>query len=283
MTSSAASLHKVLHEVRSQGPVTISRAWATVLRSEYGGTEFCRRHGEVAALLIDTLRAIDVLPGATKVRLAAYSTAWWRAITYPTGSWLSEQHRAAAIIKDDALDQLASAAELIESRFALSAIVPSSEATLEQLRVVCIQWTTLLDQTLELPESLRSALKLQIAHILWLIDNQHIFGKARAVAEGQSLSGALVQASAYLSDDASTGSQRRQGWSTGFKNLTIAIGAATSLLVGSAGVLEKVDENITTVTSIVEHVRELPGTIMGEPSSTDESDFSSHDSAGTGQ
>ena len=93
-------------------------------------------------------------------------------------------------VEPNALDQLGSLADLVEARTAR----PSSSASfdLTELRDVCQEWIEAVLSETELPEPLRLNLLQDLHHILWLIENERLFGVERVTAAGAQVIGKVV-------------------------------------------------------------------------------------------
>ncbi|MEU5756334.1 hypothetical protein [Streptomyces sp. NPDC047829] len=90
---------------------------------------------------------------------------------------------------------LAVTADLIAGTLAGSSAAPRG-GDLADLREKCEEWLTLLEEipSGSISDGTRDQLSVQVAHLIWLIDNVNLFGGARVAQQTEGLVGSLTQA-----------------------------------------------------------------------------------------
>ncbi|MEV6883266.1 hypothetical protein [Streptomyces sp. NPDC051135] len=192
--TNAHHLHGILERVRNSEKKRLRDGWAIALETPYGNADFARMHSEVANLLSATCRDVDALGGRQSDRISQYFPAWWTAVVYPNGAWVADMgcHN---LISEQALDVLAVTADLIAGTLAGSSAAPRG-GDLSDLRDKCEEWLTLLEEipSGSISDGTRDQLSVQVAHLIWLIDNVNLFGGARVAQQTEGLVGSLTQA-----------------------------------------------------------------------------------------
>ncbi|MFC8709984.1 hypothetical protein ACFUCQ_08595 [Streptomyces sp. NPDC057197] len=192
--TNAHHLHDILERVRNSGKQRVRDGWAIALEAPFGDADFVRMHSEVANLLSATCRDVDALGGRQSDRVSQYFPAWWSAVVYPNGSWIGDVG-CQNLISEQALDMLAVTADLIAGALAGSSAAPRG-GDLSDLREKCEEWLTLLEEipSGSISDGTRDQLSVQVAHLIWLIDNVNLFGGARVAQQTEGLVGSLTQA-----------------------------------------------------------------------------------------
>lgn len=250
-TASATSphgLYEVLSRVCGSGARDFRAGWATVLEADWGSSEFARRHAEVAVLLSETIQQIHALPEAQRTRYSRYFPQWWTAVMQPDLGWSDAGRPASALIGQETLDHLASAADVLETAMRGTSAAPSG-SNLEEIAASCRSWLEILAETSdsELPSALKNEIAAQITHLLWLIEHAELFGVARVSRETSSVLGSLTQASTMLTGvDAQTGGR----WKRAF------LGLVAASVVFTAGVTQ-VQTAIETGTDVVKEITQV--------------------------
>lgn len=218
-TNDARALHNVLEAV-GIGEAAIQNRWVEVLDAQWGTVEFAQRHGEVAVLFNGALTQISSLPDTSRQRFERYAWNWWLALVAPPFPWQANTAMN-SVVDPASLDQLGSAADVIEARMHGSLAAPN-ETNLDDLRGSCQEWIDALVADDELPQALRMNLLQDLRHVTWLIENAKLFGAARVAAAGQAAIGNIVAAS-----DVVSGPKRGEWVARGKKtvNALIMIGA----------------------------------------------------------
>lgn len=195
----ARALEYVLQALSAQGTAQPTAAWAKVLGAEYESVEFARRHAEVCALYHGTLQLVASLPPRSRERYESYAWSWWRAIIVPVNGWAARVDLR-ELAAGAAHDQLAGAADLIESRLTPTPAV-ASDTNLDGLRSVVQEWIGAVEGEHEhqLPEALRLLLLQDLRHVIWLIDNAELFGTGRVASAAEAATGNITVASSKLS------------------------------------------------------------------------------------
>jgi hypothetical protein len=203
VTNPATALHDLLDQVVSYGQQPVQHAWADVLGCKYGTLEFALRQCEVSALLRDALRLVTVLSESARSRYERYSTAWWTAVVSPNMLWNGGGHHSSGIISQADLDMLGSLGEVAESRFPNTLVSPA-DASLSGLRDACENLLNYVGYVRSIRLETQAVLRMQIEHLIWLIDNVDTFGTGRIVQEAQAAVTSVATATAEAA--ASSGS-----------------------------------------------------------------------------
>lgn len=212
--TAAHHLHAILSRIHGSNATSYAAGWATALGAEWGSLEFSRKHAEIVNLLTVTVQQLDALPERSRNRYLRYVPSWWSSVIQPLANWTDANRPAVQIIKQDALDHLESAADIIAGTLAGSDAAPRS-ADLVEMKQQCGEWLDLLNgmSDLELSGPVRDQLIAQIEHLIWLIDNVEMFGGARVAGEASRVVGALAQAGATLTtSDPNTASRWQKAW-----------------------------------------------------------------------
>lgn len=188
-TNDARALHTLLETVGT-GKRSPGQAWSDALGAEYLTLEFGRRYADVLALYSGTMRQVSVMPVKARERYERYALQWWMSIVAPHHSWATHVDMSSAV-DASALDQLASAADLIEARMAGSLSAPSS-TNLDDLRSICEEWIEAVADESDLADPLRVNLLQDLQHVVWLIEHADLFGVARVAAAGEQVVGSIV-------------------------------------------------------------------------------------------
>lgn len=243
-SNDARALHELLVQIGT-GATSPTTAWSTVLEADYQSLEFTRRHAEVCALYLGTLEQLDQLPERSRQRFQRYATHWWYSIVAPQHAW-STNVQMDSVVETNALDQLGSAADLIEARMEGSLAVAAS-LDLEGLRSVCEEWLQAISDDDDLSRALKDNLLQDLHHIVWLIEQEHLFGTARVTAATSQALGSLTVAGETLP------APKRGEWLARVKKLTAAL-----VLLG--GLHAGVDTSVMLVEGAAHAVAELaPG------------------------
>lgn len=239
-----------------------SQAWSEVLGADYGTVEFARRHALAMETYSGTLRHIDMLPERSRDRFERYAQQWWNALVAPDHTWGSRASRT-DVLSQEALDQLGSAADVIESR-----TNPHSEAPQSQLAVLreqVLQWTGLIEGEPSLSRTTRARLKDAVDHVVWLIDEAETFGAERVVVAAERLVGALGPVTVQVPES------QQPTWKTHVSKLVSALllfgGLHTTVLAIEATV-EKVGDVLPAITRGTETTPSAPGP-AGAPTEPD--------------
>lgn len=228
-------------------------AWEEALGADYGQVEFCTRHAEVSALLRDALRYLSILPQASNQRYSRYVPAWWSGVISPNSAW-NHGGTASSAIDQASLDQLAGFGELLEARLSVTSATPAArQDDLTGLRAACVEWLDFLGES-SVRTQVRDALSAQIAHLIWLIDNVDLFGVSRVAQEGQAVGGAVVMASAEVTDP-----EERSRWGDltgGFLRKVAAFTVASQLifvpaLTTAADMTEQAERAVTAIAKVI--------------------------------
>lgn len=175
-----------------------SGAWPQILGADWGSVEFSRRHAEVVGLYTGTLAQVAAFPDRARERAERYAWGWWLAIVAPDHGWGSNM-QSSQTVDTNALDQLGSVADLIDSRMAGSLAAPD-KSDLTDLRAVCQEWADAVLAETDLAEALKSNLLQDLRHLTWLIDNADLFGVARVAASAETVVGTIITTSEALPD-----------------------------------------------------------------------------------
>lgn len=235
----AHALHDLLDKVMKQPQTAASTAWAEVLGCEYDTVDFVRRHGEVVSLLVNTLNQISALDDeATRERLLRYSRMWWWGVIGPHNAW---NHSATSVFKiaQEELDHLASAADILAARAPGSALAPSNPDRLGNLRDVCKEWVGFVEQMHDLPGGLRLDLLKSLGHVLWLIDNVHLYGVTRVANAAQSTVGSVAVATRYVP------ARAQSSWREKTRALIVELGLLASLFNSGVDAVEHGEEFVS--------------------------------------
>jgi hypothetical protein len=258
-TNSAAALHVLLTAVVAQGKVPISHAWAKTLGADYNTPEFANRHVEVVGLLVETARNINALQqSGTRERLRGYLPAWWAGVLAPTLHWQSTEGKAQSIIAKADLDQLGTAADLLEARLTGTVAAPAGNPDLTLLGEQCQSWQSLLEEAVEIPATLRNMLTAQLQHLVWLIELAPLFGIARVAEEAQAFAGAVVQASPQVQQP-----DRRRRWKVSAQSFVLALTSLTGTLTISQAALDAAAGNIQSLEGVITSVADLRDSLDG--------------------
>lgn len=193
----ANALHRLLEALTEQDKFALHTRWAEVLECEFETPEFARRHAEVVALLNGSIELIAMLPASTAERFDRYVWRWWYAVIAPSHAWPNPVGRG-SVLTQEALDQLASAGELIDSHLGGSTASPRSDNVVA-LSKHCLEWLGVLEEDDDLPTALRLALLHDLRHVLWLTEHVDLFGVSRAATAAQQAAGGLVLACHHVS------------------------------------------------------------------------------------
>lgn len=191
------------------------QAWAKVLDAEFESIEFARRHAAVVGLYGGTLQQVMSLPERSRERLERYAWSWWVAVMAPQHPW-SRPVTMSSTVDPGALDQLGSAADLIEARMKGSLAVPA-KTNLDDLRAVCQEWIDTVKDETDLAESLRVNLMQDLHHIMWLIEHADLFGVARVAVAGQKIIGNVITVGSTLPP------AKHGPWAASVKKLVAAV------------------------------------------------------------
>ncbi|WP_405631192.1 hypothetical protein [Streptomyces sp. NBC_01174] len=212
--TAAHHLHAILSRIQGSNASSYAAGWGLALGAEWGSLEFSKKHSEIVNLLTETVQQLNALPERPRNRYLRYVPSWWTAVIQPVASWTDTNRPAVQIIKQDALDHLESAADIIAGTLAGSDAAPRS-ADLVAMKQQCGEWLDLLNEIdeLELNGPVRDQLVAQIEHLIWLIDNVEMFGGARVAGEASRVVGSLAQAGATLTtSDPNTASRWQKAW-----------------------------------------------------------------------
>jgi hypothetical protein len=207
-------LHSILARVRASSGANYANGWAQALEAEWGSLEFSRRHSEVVNLLLDTVVQLNALPERSRERSLRYVPFWWTAVVQPQANWTDNGRNANDIITQDMLDHLEAAADIIAGSLVGSTAAPRG-TDLQGISDQCREWIDLLRSMddAEISGPVRDELVSQIEHLIWLIENVHIFGAARVSAEANRVIGSLAQASATMGNvNPDTVSRWKKAW-----------------------------------------------------------------------
>lgn len=251
MTSSARALQAAFAQLRDYDS-TSTEAWADLLGSEYGSVEFVAKHCGVLGLLGDLPPIISALPATTRERSERYLPDWWEAVVLPLERWSSSNRRARDMISQVALDQLGSLADVVELFLGGGPLCPMGP--LDRLRGACIEWIEMVSQGDAISESHRTELLAQLRHVVWLIDNESLFGSARAVTAGNALLVSLSEKGEAV---------QFPTWRRKLVNLGAALAIATGTLSIASGSLQEATKLVTSVDQLYGEVKQL---ISGDPS-----------------
>lgn len=256
MGTSPHSLHGILVKVCESGAPTFREGWSVALDAEWDSGEFARRHAEVSSLLSETIEQIQALPERSRVRFSRYYSQWWSAIVQPNAGWVDPARPARALINQEMLDHLESAADLVAEVLFGTSSAPRGD-NLEALSESCNSWLAILAETpdSELPAELKGQIVHQIHHLVWLISNVELFGVARVSRETSSVIGSLAQASTALAGgDAETGGKWKRAllgfvaasvvFTTGATQLQTAIEAGSGAVKGITQVVDAVTNSV---------------------------------------
>lgn len=230
-----------------------SQAWSEVLGAEYGTVEFARRHALAMETYSGTLHHIDMLPERSRDRFERYAQQWWNALVVPGHTWASRAS-CTDVLSQEALDQLGSAADVIESRTNPHSEVPQSQ--LADLREQVLQWTGLIEGEPSLPPTTRARLKDAVDHVVWLIDEAETFGAERVVVAGERLVGNLVPVLPQVP------ASQQSTWKTQFSKLVSAlllVGGLHTGVVAIEATVEKVGDVLPAITRGTETTPSAPG------------------------
>jgi hypothetical protein len=136
-------LHTLLSRVQSSGKHTYADGWAVALGADWGSVEFAKRHCEVVNLMVTTIEQLNALPERARERTLRYVNAWWNSIVQPQANWNDTGRHAAGIIKQDMLDHLEAAADIIAGSLVGSAAAPRG-VDLDAIADQCKEWLELL-------------------------------------------------------------------------------------------------------------------------------------------
>lgn len=243
----AHALHDLLQQARDSDQPNLQSAWAEVLRCEVNSTDFARRHSEAVRLLAQTLGQVDALGNeALRERNLRYANAWWQMLVSPNHPW-NQQKIQQQIMNQAHLDQLGNLAEIIGARTGEERDVPNEH--LDHLRRECEQWVADLDVFTEIPSGLRTGLQHDLRHVVWLIENAHLFGAGRVQASAEQVVGGLSIASHYISEGHRDRWKRRTtAFIAGVVLLATGIDATNHVLEGGRDLVENVMEISASVT-----------------------------------
>ncbi|MFD4554376.1 hypothetical protein ACFWP5_08600 [Streptomyces sp. NPDC058469] len=247
-------LHSILARVRESSSVNYASGWAQALDAEWGSLEFAKRHSEVVNLLLDTVVQLNALPERARERSLRYVPSWWIAVVQPQANWTDNGRDSSSIITPDMLDHLEAAADIIAGSLVGSTAAPRS-TDLQGISDQCQEWIDLLQSMddVEISGSVRDELLSQIEHLIWLIDNVHIFGAARVSTEASRVIGSLAQASATMGNsNPDTASRWGKAW-------IAFIAVCVAFNVGAPIVQESIQSGTAVVKEIASVVDDVRG------------------------
>ena len=223
--SDAHALHTILSTLREElSKQALQTTWAEVLDADFGSLTFARRHSEVVGLFASVAAQIEVMPDRSRERYQRHAYSWWNGVMSPVHPW-NNAINPDTLIDQNALDQLDSAAELIEVRMEGSLKVTDSDATVGLVES-CREWLKAIDGDQDIPPGLRLSLRHDLGHVIWLIENAHLFGLARVAAAGQIVVGNLATTSLVMPP------AKRGVWMERAKNFVRALVTFSALLQG---------------------------------------------------
>jgi hypothetical protein len=255
------ALYDLIDRVRKSQQTTVLGGWTAVLDAEPGTVAWAQRHAEVVSLYQEFLRQLLSLPEGegAQSRALKYAAAWYRAIVWPE-NWQSTAAAAHGVISSSDLDQLGSTADYLAYRLPSTAVRPSDDA-IARLRHELQAWLGLLDETEDLPESIRVEIAGQINHVLWLLDNVDDFGMAPVVRETQAAVGKVTETMFTRP----SGSPLKKKWVIHFGGLLVALGLVSQGVQATNQVLEAAKGTLTLVGEIAQEADSLFDFVNGPP------------------
>ncbi|MFE0353213.1 hypothetical protein ACFW2I_06945 [Streptomyces nigra] len=240
--------------MQSSGKQTYADGWALALGAEWGSMEFAKRHAEVVNLMVATIEQLNALPERARERTLRYINAWWNSIVQPQVNWGDTGRPAHGIIKQDMLDHLEAAADIIAGSLVGSTAAPRG-VNFDAIADQCREWLDLLQsmEESEISGPVRDGLISQIEHLIWLVENVDLFGGARVASEASRIIGTLAQASATMENaNPETVSRWKKGW-------LALIAVCVAFNGGVAVVQESIDSGTAIVKEITGVVNDLQG------------------------
>ncbi|MGC9410736.1 hypothetical protein [Streptomyces sp. DZ1-3] len=216
--------------------------------------EFAKRHAEVMNLMVTTIEQLNALPERARERTLRYINAWWSSLVQPQINWGDTARPAKGIIKQDMLDHLEAAADIIAGSLVGSAAAPRG-IDLDGIGEQCREWLDLLHgmEESEISGPIKDGLISQIEHLIWLVENADLFGGARVASEASRVIGSLAQASTTMENaNPETINRWKKGWL-----------ALIAVCVAFNGGVAVVHESIDSGTAIVKEITGVVSDIQG--------------------
>lgn len=251
--NAAKALHRVL-DTLSKPSGSLAESWKQFLQCPLNSPEFAMRHSEIVGLLTRIASRINSIENDVDRQMhLAQIPRWHAAIVFRDAKW-SEMHANRLITQDSGLYQLATLGTLFDYQFGYDEYTISSGnvgALLDSLN----DWLTLLDESPNLPRTLKQEIRAQVMHIRWLLSHSTILGSQPIVEQIRSLAGRGFEIVAAMPARV----QELPKWA---KVLGGTVAILASLHTGvdhTVGIVEGINELVTVVAEAKEQESLPPG------------------------